>query len=184
VPRRADARGDAALRVCLEREVELGASSLRLLDWPGRRGPLVVVADPFAPTEAAALAGRIAEAFAPRYRVLHVAPRPAAPYQVHVEDTRGVLQQFGFVRPVLVSSGLGAVVVLLLAAWYPALVGALVLIDPTYAPPMDATLAARALRECPPDWAAVRRGVHCRELVLESATPDLLERLGAFCGGA
>ena len=168
--------------MCLEREAELVGASLRLLDWPGHAGPIVFVDDPFAPDFT--LAARIAEAFAPRYRVLHIALRPDAPYQVHVEDVHGVLQQFGFARPVLVASGLGAVIVVLLAAWYPSLVGALVLLDPVYEPPRDERLPACALRECPPDWSAIRRRLRCRELLLEGAAPDLLDRLGAFLGAA
>jgi pimeloyl-ACP methyl ester carboxylesterase len=91
-----------------------------------------------------------------------------------------VLLQFGFEQPVLVSSGHGAVLVQLLAAWFPALVSALVLIDPNHAPPEGETISARALRECPPDWTAITARLSCRRLTLHATQPDLLAQLRAF----
>lgn len=174
---------DTRLRVCLERQAELGPVHLRLLDWPGHLGPLVHVPDPFAPPDDAhALAAQLADALSPRYRLLSVAPRADCPYLVQVDDVRRVLEQFGFVSPVLVTRGRGVAVVQPLAAWYPRLVGALVLVDPCYAPPGPDTVgpAAQSLHDCPPDWPRLANGVTCPSLVLEAGNPSLLDRLRAL----
>jgi pimeloyl-ACP methyl ester carboxylesterase len=162
----------------LEREVELGAVRIPLLDWPGYAGPLLHVADPFAPD--AALAATLAAALSPEYRVLSLVPRPDCPYQVQVDDLRGVLLQFGFESPVLISSGLGVAIVVPLAAWYPELVGTLVLIDPSYQAPDAKSVAARALRDCPPDWPRLTAQLRCELLALDSTQADLLAQLRTF----
>jgi pimeloyl-ACP methyl ester carboxylesterase len=171
---------EAPLRVCLERDLELAAVHLSVLDWPGHAGPLVYVPDPLAATEPFALAARLAATLAPRYRVLAIMPRPDCPYLVQVDDLRRALQQFGFLSPaVLVSSGLGAALVLPLAAWYPVLVRAIALIDPREQPPPPSTPAARALADCPPDWPRLKSAVACPLLVLHSRQPDLVARVEA-----
>lgn len=144
---------DAALRgVRLERQIELGTVRVRVFDWPGHGEPIVYVPDPFAPDDD--LPTRIAAEFAPRYRVLSIEPRRDVAYQAQVDDLRRALHQFGFLNTLLVSSGLGACVVLPLAAWYEPLVRTVVLIDPRYNPPTTShSLSARTLRDCPPDWA-------------------------------
>ena len=151
---------------------------LALLDWPGYAGPLVHLADPFAPD--ADLVAKLAAALSPAYRVLSLAPRADCPYQVQVDDLRRVLLQFGFQHPVLVATGRGAVLIQLLAAWYPELVGGLVLIDPNVEPPAGETMAARALRDCPPDWTVLTARLSGPRLTLEATQPDLVAQLRAF----
>ena len=60
----------------------------------------------------------------------------------------------------LIGEGLGCVAALLLAVWHPTRVARLVLIDATYAA-QGGSVEARALRDCPPDWPALRSAVHC-----------------------
>jgi pimeloyl-ACP methyl ester carboxylesterase len=147
---------DAALRgVRLERQIELGSTRIRVLDWPGHAEPIVCVPDPFAPDDA--MAAHIAAEFAPVHRVVSIQPRQDVAYQAQVDDLRRTLQQFGFLNTLLVSSGHGACLVLPLAAWYHGLVRAVVLIDPQYAAPASDSLSARTLRDCPPDWPALTR---------------------------
>ena len=162
---------DDRLRVCLERTVELDNVRLRVRDWPGRAGPLVHVPDPL--SSADSVVERVAAALAPRYRVLSVAPRGDAPYQVDVVDLIGVLSQFGFRTPVLLGERLGCVTALLAAAWYPDRVAGLILADPVYDPPASEEVAARALRDCSPDWSSVRSALRCR--VLESNALEAIE---------
>jgi pimeloyl-ACP methyl ester carboxylesterase len=162
---------DDALRgVRLERLVELGSVRLRAVDWPGHGGPLVCVPDPFAPEDR--LAERLAAAFAPMRRVVRVEPRLDVPYQVQVDDIRRTLEQFGLFETLLVSSGRGTCVILPLAAWHGERVRAVVLIDPRYDAPTCNGLPARALRECPPDWASIQRSIDCP--VLTASAADLL----------
>jgi pimeloyl-ACP methyl ester carboxylesterase len=139
------------------------------------------VADPLAPDRS--LATQLASAFAPRWRVLSIAPRGDCPYQVYADDLQRVLLQFGFLKPVLISSGLGAVVIQLLAAWYAALVEAVVVVDPLDAAPAAESVAARSLRDCPPDWAALTARLRCRQLVLHADQPDLVAQLRTFLDG-
>jgi pimeloyl-ACP methyl ester carboxylesterase len=115
------------------------------------------------------VAAELAAALAPRYRVLSVTPRGESPYQVDAVDLVGVLRQFGFVSPVLVGERLGCVVALLVGAWYPDRVAALILVDAAYTAPSAETIEARALRDCPPDWPRLRQAVRCPVLELSSA---------------
>src|SRR5207245_9519776 len=69
----------------------------------------------------------LADALAPRYRVLSVSSRGDAPYQVDAVDLIGVLSQFGFRTPVLLGERLGCVTALVAAAWYPDRVAGLIL---------------------------------------------------------
>ena len=135
-------------------------------DWPGMSGPLVHVPDPLFPTDA--LVTNLAETVAPRYRVVTVAPRGSSPLQVDAVDLFGVLVQFGFTTPVLVGERLGCVTALLVSAWYPDRVAGLVLFEPIYAAPNIVSIAARALRDCPPDLAALRTAIRCPVLEAES----------------
>jgi pimeloyl-ACP methyl ester carboxylesterase len=159
---------DRRLRVCLERTIELAEVRLRLRDWPGFAGPIVHVPDPLSAD--ATLVEAVAAALAPRFRVLSLEPRAASPYQVHAADLLAALDQFGFETPVLVAEGLGCVAALLVAAWHTRRVAGLVLIDPTYDPPLSDGIAARAVKDCPPDWGALRRAVTCAVLVLQRSS--------------
>lgn len=51
---------------------------------------------------------------------------------------------------------MGCVTALVLAAWYPEHVRRVVLVNPRYTLEGD-SVEARALRECPPDWDAIRK---------------------------
>jgi pimeloyl-ACP methyl ester carboxylesterase len=151
-------------------------------DWPGLGVPLVHVPDPLRLRPSGLVEG-LAALLAPTYRVLSVAPRAGAPYQVAAADLRGVLSQFGFLQPVLIGEGLGCLAVVILAAWYPERVGRLILVGPTYAAPEDRVedgIEARALQECPPDSPALLRSVRCDVLQMPADDPALLERVEAF----
>jgi len=170
--------------VCLARSVELEGARLQVRDWPGLTGPLVHVPDPLSVSGGAGIVESIAAALAWQYRVLSLRPRGASPYQVDALDILATLDQFGFVEPVLVGERLGCVAALLVAAWHVDRVAGLVLIDPTYAPPASDGIAARALRECPPDWPALLEAVRCPVLVLgwnADAVAELEVFLKATC---
>jgi pimeloyl-ACP methyl ester carboxylesterase len=146
------------LKVCLQRTVELDNVRLRLRDWPGFAGPLVHLPDPLAPSS---FIDALAALLAPKFRVVSLSLRDDAPCQVDVVDTMAVFDQFGFETPVLVGERAGCLAALLVAVWYPTRVGGLVLVDATYAPPSGESLAARALRDCPPNWADLRAAIRC-----------------------
>jgi pimeloyl-ACP methyl ester carboxylesterase len=105
----------------------------------------------------------LAARLAPRYRVLSLSPRASVAYQVSAADLVGALDQFGFAAPVLVGEGHGCLAALLISAWYPSRVAGLVLINAASDPPAH-TPEARALTDCPPDWARLRGAVRCRML--------------------
>ena len=85
------------------------------------------------------------------------------------------LTMFGFVEPTLIGERLGCVTALIAAAWYPCSVGSLILVGPAFEAPEGEHLYARALRECPPDWTALRTRVRCA--VHEVARPEEVEAL-------
>jgi pimeloyl-ACP methyl ester carboxylesterase len=163
--------------VRLERSLELGSVRLHVLDWPGHSGPLLYVPGPFVRDED--IASRIAAEFAPAWRVVRIEPRQDVPYQVQVDDVRRAMQQFGFGATVVLSSAYGTCIVLPLAAWYPRLARAVVLIDPIYAPPTCDGIAARSLRECPPDWIVLQNQIQCsvRTTSANQVVSDLRELL-------
>jgi pimeloyl-ACP methyl ester carboxylesterase len=100
---------------------------------------------------------------------MSVSSRGEVPFQVDVLDLLGVLDQFGFRRPVLLGERLGCVTALIAAAWYADRVAGLILFEPVFSDtPRAESVPARALRDCPPDWPAVRSAVRCP--VLERAT--------------
>jgi pimeloyl-ACP methyl ester carboxylesterase len=169
-----DHRAPEGAIVCLERGIELAGVRLRLRDWPGQDGPLVHVPDPLAPGNV--VVDALAAQFAPPYRLLSVEPRAAHPYQTQAVDLRATLEQFGFAAPILIGERLGCIAALLVAAWYPDVIGRLVLVDPVYeaSPLHELTIEARALRECPPDWPSLRSSVHCPVQVVRWT-----DRLGA-----
>jgi pimeloyl-ACP methyl ester carboxylesterase len=144
---------------------------LHVRDWPGRAGPLVHVPDPLSPFDST-IEG-LAGALAPRYRVLSVFSRGDAPYQVDVVELLGVLSQFGFSAAVLMGERLGCVTALVAAAWYPNRFAGLILVDPVYEPPPAKAVAARAVRDCPPDWSRLRAALRCP--VLERVAPEDVE---------
>jgi pimeloyl-ACP methyl ester carboxylesterase len=168
---------DHRLRVCLERTIELAEVRLRLRDWPGLAGPIVHVPDPLSADESFVEA--IAATMAQRYRVLSLRPRGASPYQIDAADLVAVLDQFGFETPVLVAERLGCVAALLVAAWHADRVAGLVLIEPTHDPDLEDGVEARALRDCPPDWASLRRAVQCPVVEL-SRNASAVERVATF----
>jgi pimeloyl-ACP methyl ester carboxylesterase len=166
-----------ALRgVCLERTIELDNVRLSARDWPGLGRTIVHSPDPLSGRSVIA---RLA-ALAPTYRVLSVIPRASVPFQVASLDLVGVLDQFGFVTPVLVGEGLGCVPVVLVAAWYPERMGGLVLVDATWEASSGDGVEAQALRDCPPDWAALRSRVNCGVLELRADDAALVPRVEAF----
>jgi pimeloyl-ACP methyl ester carboxylesterase len=168
---------DWRLRVCLDRTIELDGVRLHVRDWPGRGGPLVHVPDPLCAADS--FIDAVAATLAPRYRVLSVAPRGASPYQVDATDLLGMLDQFGFLSPILVAERLGCVPALLVAAWHPRRVAGLVLVEPAYTPPPGDGVITRALKDCPPDWAALRRAVECPMLEVPGPSSEL-EALAGF----
>lgn len=160
---------DASLRVCLSRSLELTGVTLYFRDWPGLGRAIVCFAldvDP-APVLAATLA--------PRHRVLSLSAREAVSYQTDAADLADFLRTLGFEAPVLVGAGMGAFATLLVAAWWPSLVGALLLV--AHAREAAAGLAGRGLRECPPDWDALLALVRCPVRVLDSWSASAVEEL-------
>jgi hypothetical protein len=95
-------------------------------------------------------------------------------------DLVGVLNQFGFVKPVLIGEHLGCLPVVIVAAWYPTEVWRSILIDPTYAAGDGDSAEARALGDCPPDVKALRARVSCDLLELRAEDPALLTHVEAF----
>jgi pimeloyl-ACP methyl ester carboxylesterase len=91
-----------------------------------------------------------------------------------------VLSQFGFASPVLVGEGLGCVPAMIVAAWYPDRVGRIILVAPAVEPPPGDDAGAWALRECPPDWTALRARVSCDVLEVAADDPSLVERVEAL----
>jgi pimeloyl-ACP methyl ester carboxylesterase len=168
------------LRVCLERSVEIEGARLRLRDWPGFSGPLVHLPDPLSPGEV--VVEGLAAQFAPAFRVVSVEPRAGQPYQVQTSEVLATLDQFGFLRPVLIGEGLGCVAALVLAAWHPSAVSGLVLIDAIYVAPAEHAdrVEARAIKDCPPDWTALRSAVQSPILEVSSTDPAAEQRLQAF----
>jgi len=162
-------RDDAPLRVCLARTLELTGVSLQFHDWPGLGRAIVCFA------LGSDLAPVLAAAFAPRYRVLGLAPREGVSYQTDAADLEALLSAFGFEQPLLVGEGVGAVAPLLVAAWWPSLVGALLLV----APAREAAhgIEGRGLRECPPDWDALLALVRCPVRVLDAWSMAEVEEL-------
>lgn len=156
----------------LERTIELDNVRLTLREWPGQGGPLIYVPDPGCTS---GLLARVVDALAPRYRVLSIGARPDQPYQVQVADLHGMMAQFGFVGAVILAEGIGCAGALLLAAWYPRRVAAVVLVDA--GPPDGDALIARSLRDCPPDWARLRQHVTCPVVERASTDFDLVEQL-------
>lgn len=164
-------------RVCLERTVELDGARLQVRDWPGIGGPLVHIPDPLSGT--AGVVDSLATALAGRYRVFSLRPRGASPYQVDAADILATFDQFGFLSPVLVAERLGCVPAMLVAAWHAGRIAGLVLLDPTCDPPLSDGIEARALRDCPPDWAALRHAVSCPVVILRW-NALALDRLESF----
>lgn len=137
--------------------------------------------DPFS-ASSNSLAEALAAALAPRYRVVSVAPRGDAPVQADAVDLMAVLRQFGFSASVLVGERVGAVSVTLLAAWYPDLVAALILVDATSHPPLEEGVRARALRDSPPDRTRLQAALRCPVLEVSADALDL-NAVEAFLDG-
>jgi pimeloyl-ACP methyl ester carboxylesterase len=138
----------------------------------------VHVPDPLSPDDS--LVEALAATLAPRNRVLSLQPRGASPYQVDAGDLLEVLDQFGFLTPVLVAERLGCVPALLLAAWHPQHVAGLVLVDPTSSTLVDG-VEGRALRDCPPDLPSLRAQVQCPvSEVVPSGAALAIEAIQAF----
>jgi pimeloyl-ACP methyl ester carboxylesterase len=173
----ADPWADPRLRTALERTLDLGPARLRLRDWPGRGGPLVHAPDPSSPTEG--LITAIATAFAPELRVLSLAPRTERPYQQHALDLLALLDQFGFQTPLLVGEGRGCLAALLIAAWIPSRVRAVVLVQPSSSAPPDG-LFGLSLADGPSDIAALRQRLRCPSLDLLVSDSQAVRQLGDF----
>jgi pimeloyl-ACP methyl ester carboxylesterase len=151
-----------------------------LRDWPGFGGPVVHVPDPLSPD--GAMVETLAATLAADYRVLSVEPRPGRPYQVQAMDILGMLDQFGFESPILVGERLGCAAALLVAAWYAGRVSRLVLIDPSYVAPFghERSLEVTALRDCPPDVAALRGSLQCPVLEVRWTDRAHAQNLNTF----
>jgi pimeloyl-ACP methyl ester carboxylesterase len=166
---------DRVPRVCLSRSVETSAQ-LHFEDWPGHGRAIVHF------NLGSSLAPELAADFAPRYRVLSLRARAEAPYQGDAEDLARLLRVFGFERPLLVGDGAGALAPLLVAAWWPVLAGAVLLIAPVREAASGLGPAGRGLRECPLDWEATCALVQCPLRVVEEFGPTQVEELLAAAG--
>ncbi len=156
--------------VRLDRDVDLCGLRLHLQDWPGAGGPVICL-----PGQTAS--GRsfdgLASALQPEWRVIAVDPRGRGRsgkprhgygYQLQVADTMALMDQLGFDRVVLVGHSFGAVIALIVAAWYPERVDALVLID-----------GGADIPE------VVRAGVEALVRRLDTVYPSLEAYLGPLC---
>jgi len=157
--------------ICLDRVVDLPLVRLHVRDWPGFRGPLVHVPDPLAPSS---LIAEIAQALAPRWRVVSPTLRSAAAYQTDADAVAALLRVFGFDDTVLFAEGHGCAAALLVAAWQLAPLAGLLLVAPIRAAP--AGLAGRGLGDCPPEWDKLLASVTCPLEVLDEASLGALER--------
>jgi pimeloyl-ACP methyl ester carboxylesterase len=98
------------------------------------------------------------------------------PYQAQAAQTLWLLDTFGFERPVLLGSGLGAGVALLIAAWYPSRLAGLVEVNPGLTHERCAQVADlaeqepawRAWLDAPPAWARLERRLTCPVLRVRS----------------
>jgi pimeloyl-ACP methyl ester carboxylesterase len=169
----------------LDRSFELDAARLQVADWPGRAGPLVCLPSlGGVGRDFDALAARVS----PSWRVLALDLRgrggstgagSAIGYQVHVADSVALLEQLGVEQGVVLGVGFGALVAALLAAWHPALVGGLVLVDADEPAVVPADL--RVLRDATPRFDRVARAIRCPTLLVPigtdpvSAVPGWLE---------
>jgi pimeloyl-ACP methyl ester carboxylesterase len=143
-----------------------------LSDWPGRRGPLVCLNDPLGSLPG--LPSALGRALAPDWRVIQPTFRPEAPYQAHAAQTLWLLDTFGFEQPVLLGSGLGGGIALLIAAWYPKRVAGLVLVSPGLSRARRLKVEALAAEQpawrgwldAPPAWRQLERRVVCPRLRL------------------
>jgi pimeloyl-ACP methyl ester carboxylesterase len=98
---------------------------------------------------------------------------------VWATDIVGILSQFGFTTPVVVGEGVGCVPVVVVAAWYPERLGRVLLVDPNAAPPDGDDAAAWSLRDCPPDWRALRARLTRGVLEVPADDPSLVARVEA-----
>jgi pimeloyl-ACP methyl ester carboxylesterase len=115
---------------------------LRFRDWPGYAGPLICLGGGDGATTLAELA--------PTFRVLSIDLDTSRPYQALACDVAEFIQQFGFRSAVLVGEGLGALVAQLTAAWFPELVGGVV-VTHSDANVGASTVLGKSLRDAPPD---------------------------------
>lgn len=122
------------------------------------------------PSGDSALIELLATRLPPRYRLWSIKPHDI-PYQVAAYELLGALDQFGFTTSVLLGERLGCVPALVLAAWYPERCSGLVLFEPSYDTQGEG-IAARALRDCPPDVTALRSAVVCPTLIV-SGVPEI-----------
>jgi pimeloyl-ACP methyl ester carboxylesterase len=159
--------------VWLERSIELDNVRLTVRDWPGHGRPIIHVADPL---RESSLLEQFGAFLPPRYRLVSVSPRPDQPYQVLVADLHGLFAQFGFQDVGVVAEGLSCASARLLAAWYPELVHALVLLDEQL--PEGDALLARSLRDCPP----LRHPLACPVVELASTGTAVLNELQTLLG--
>jgi len=136
----------------------------------------VHIPDPFSPSS---VLRAVAARLAPGYRVLSLSPRGGVPYQVSCLDLLATLDQFGFMEPVLVGERLGNVPALVLAAWYARARG-LILVDPIDDAPPGDSIEARAVRDCPPDWARLHDALRCPARVLRSDSDSVIHDIEAF----
>ena len=96
-------------------------------------------------------------------------------------DLLGTLDQFGFASPIVLGERLGCLPALIVSSWYPGRVGGLVLIDQSHEVLLPAdSVEARALRECAPDWPALRAAVRCPVLDVPGGSERLAQEIEAF----
>jgi pimeloyl-ACP methyl ester carboxylesterase len=147
----------------LERQID----GIALSEWPGRRGPLLCLGDPLGSLPD--LAEALATGLSPDWRVIQPSLSAEAPYQAHAAGVLWLLDTFGFEQPVLLGTGLGGGVALLVAAWYPTRVAGLVLVNHALTSARRRKIAAladeqpawRAWLDAPPAWSRLERQVVC-----------------------
>jgi hypothetical protein len=151
----------ARLRGYLVRPVELPATHVTMLDWPGQGGLLVHLPEPASVAPPSPLISTVAERLQPRYRVISLAREADQPYQADAATVLSWLAQFGFAPQILVGERGGSLTALLVAAWATSPPSALGLFDADVDTAPPTSLRARSLRAAPPAHDALRAAVPC-----------------------
>lgn len=124
-----------AARPAANRTVRAPGVRLHVEDWEGVGGPLLCL---HGQTASGRTFAGLARRLVPEFRVVALdlrgrgqseAPATGYGYQVHVADALAVVRALGLTRPIIVGHSYGAILGLCLAAWYPDVPGALVLLD-------------------------------------------------------
>jgi pimeloyl-ACP methyl ester carboxylesterase len=135
------------------------------------------------------LAAALGQELAPDWRVIQPTLAPHLPYQAQAAQALWLLDTLGSEQAVLLGSGLGGGIALLVAAWYPARIAGLVLVGHAVTSARRRKIAAlaaeqpawRAWLDAPPVWSRLERQVVCPVLhVRARAVAHVIGQVRAF----